>query len=267
MLTATGSVVTRLFYWQTTRASDHGELDEHRVRAGGADRGADRGDSSTNRLRCWGDSAVVVPARDATAALDRCSRPRATGDRAALLGGGRSARYLAGLMDPFVSLLEIHKLMYFMQEAGEPLRLRYTKALYGPYAENLRQVLAHVEGHFLTGYADGGDAPGKQLELVPGASKDALAFLEAHPDTKARFDRVAELVQGFETPFGMELLATVHWVAVHDGARTVAEAIDAVYLWNDRKRAFEPRQIHVAWVVLDAGGWLRVEPAAARMPC
>jgi O-acetyl-ADP-ribose deacetylase (regulator of RNase III) len=191
--------------------------------------------------------------------------PTMTPGRAVLVG--LIERYLAGLMDPFVSLLEIHKLMYFMQEAGEPLRLRYTKALYGPYAENLRQVLAHVEGHFLTGYADGGDAPGKQLELVPGASKAALAFLDGHPDTKARFDRVAELVQGFETPFGMELLATVHWVAVHDGARTVAEAIDAVYLWNDRKRAFEPRQIHVAWDVLDAGGWLRVEPAAARMPC
>ena len=38
-----------------------------------------------------------------------------------------------------------------MQETGEPLRLRYTKALYGPYAENLRQVLAHLEGYFLTG--------------------------------------------------------------------------------------------------------------------
>ena len=164
-----------------------------------------------------------------------------------------------------MSLLEIHKLMYFMQEAGEPLRLRYTKALYGPYAENLRQVLAHVEGHFLTGYADGGDAPDKQLELVPGASKDALAFLETHPDTKARFDRVAELVQGFETPFGMELLATVHWVAVHDGARTIDKAVDAVYQWNDRKRVFEPRQIQLAWDVLDAGGWLRAESAAARI--
>ena len=32
-------------------------------------------------------------------------------------------RYLAGLMDPFVSLLEVHKLLYFMQEAGQPLRL------------------------------------------------------------------------------------------------------------------------------------------------
>jgi O-acetyl-ADP-ribose deacetylase (regulator of RNase III) len=189
--------------------------------------------------------------------------PAMTPGRAVLIG--LIERYLAGLIDPFVSLLEIHKLMYFMQEAGEPLRLRYTKALYGPYAENLRQVLAHVEGHFLTGYADGGDAPDKQLELVPGASKDALAFLEAHPETKARFDRVAELVQGFETPFGMELLATVHWVAAHDGARTADDAVAAVYQWNDRKRVFEPRQIQLAWDVLAAGGWLRSEPLAAHM--
>ena len=50
-------------------------------------------------------------------------------------------RYLGGLMDPFVTLIEIHKLMYFMQEAGEPLRLNYAKHHYGPYADNLRHVL------------------------------------------------------------------------------------------------------------------------------
>ncbi len=49
-------------------------------------------------------------------------------------------RYLGGLMDPFVTLLEAHKLMYFMHEAGEPLRSRYAKAPYGPYAENLTHV-------------------------------------------------------------------------------------------------------------------------------
>ncbi|MBC7974636.1 MAG: macro domain-containing protein [Myxococcales bacterium] len=195
--------------------------------------------------------------------VSSATAPAMTPGRAVLVG--LIERYLAGLMDPFVSLLEIHKLMYFMQEAGEPLRLRYAKAHYGPYAQNLGHVLSHVEGHFLTGYADGGDAPGKRLELVPGASKNALAFLEAHPDTKARFDRVAGLVQGFESPFGMELLATVHWVAAHDGARTVDEAIDAVYQWNDRKRAFEPRQIQVAWDVLGAGGWLGAESVAAQM--
>jgi hypothetical protein len=38
-------------------------------------------------------------------------------------------RYLGGLMDPFVTLLEVHKLLYFLQEAGENLRLRYAPGL------------------------------------------------------------------------------------------------------------------------------------------
>ena len=56
--------------------------------------------------------------------------PKMTAGRAALLG--LMSEYLRGLMDPFVTLLEVHKLMYFMQEAGEPLKLRYVQAPYGP---------------------------------------------------------------------------------------------------------------------------------------
>ena len=99
--------------------------------------------------------------------------------------------------------------MYFMQEAGQPLRLTYAKAAYGPYAENLRHVLHAVEGHLISGYADGGDAPNKQIELVPGATAEAEAFLNDDHEAKPRLDRVAELVEGFETPFGLELLSTV----------------------------------------------------------
>lgn len=120
--------------------------------------------------------------------------------------------YLDGLLDPFITLLEVHKLMYFMQEAGEPLRLKYRKAPYGPYAGNLRHVLNAIEGHLISGYADGGDVPDKPLELVPGAVEDATAFLRQHPDTRAHFDKVAALVKGFESSFGLELLSTVHWV-------------------------------------------------------
>ena len=97
--------------------------------------------------------------------------PQMTAARAALVG--LMQRYLAGLMDPFVSLLEVHKLLYFMQEAGESLQLRYVKALYGPYAENLRHLLLSVDGHMVSGYTDGIDDPEKQLELVPGAVTDA----------------------------------------------------------------------------------------------
>ena len=117
--------------------------------------------------------------------------PKMTAGRAALVE--LMQRYLGGLLDPFVTLLEVHKLMYFMQEAGEPLRLQYVKHHYGPYAENLRHVLKAVEGHLIAGYADGGDAPDKPLTLVPGAVEDAKDYLDQHDISRARFERVTKL--------------------------------------------------------------------------
>ncbi|MGP6156891.1 MAG: macro domain-containing protein [Vulcanimicrobiaceae bacterium] len=168
-------------------------------------------------------------------------------------------RYLAGLLDPFVSLLEVHKLMYFMQEAGQALRLRFTKAPYGPYAENLRHVLHAVEGHLMAGYSDGGDAPNKRLELVPGAVPETMQFLEDDAASKARFAKVADLVAGFESPFGLELLSTVHWVVTREGASDPDDVIAHVYEWNERKKTFSPRQIELALDVLRSKGWLHSE--------
>jgi O-acetyl-ADP-ribose deacetylase (regulator of RNase III) len=180
--------------------------------------------------------------------------PSMTVGRAALLGLMR--RYLSAVMDPTVTLLEIHKLMYFMQEAGEPLRLNYQKAPYGPYAENLRHVLNHIEGYFISGYGDAGDQPDKPLELKLHASEQAEAFLAAHTETQNRFNRVADLIKGFETTFGMELLSTVHWVATHEQAATPEAAITKIHAWNPRKRMFEPRHIRLAWERLREAGWL-----------
>jgi O-acetyl-ADP-ribose deacetylase (regulator of RNase III) len=189
--------------------------------------------------------------------------PKMTEGRAALVG--LMQRYLAGLMDPFISLLEVHKLLYFMQEAGESsLRLRYAKAPYGPYAENLRHLLMSVEGYLTSGYTDGVDDPEKQLELVPGAIADADQFLTRHPDTQRRFERVADLVKGFETPFGLELLSTVHWVSTQEGATTSDKVIKATFEWNERKRRFSPQQITLAWNVLCDKGWLTSPRAASQ---
>jgi O-acetyl-ADP-ribose deacetylase (regulator of RNase III) len=167
------------------------------------------------------------------------------------------ASYLRGLMDPFVSLLEIHKLMYFLQESGEPLNLCYVKHYYGPYAKNLRHVLQNIDGWLLSGYGDGGEDPQKPLELVSGAHDRSERFLEAYPETRARLSRVANLVEGYEMPFTMELLATVHWVATRGEARTVSAAVDAVHTWNERKRKiFSARQIGIAFETLQKKGWI-----------
>lgn len=179
--------------------------------------------------------------------------PTMTAGRAALVELMR--RYLDGLLDPFVTLLEVHKLMYFLQEAGEPLQLRFKQALYGPYAENLSHVLKAIEGHLVSGYSDGGDAPDKPMKLVPGAAEEASAFLAAHEGARERFARVTELVEGFESPLGLELLSTVHWVTHRVPSAPKEEIVQQVYAWGARKKQFTPRQIGVAADVLRRKGW------------
>lgn len=180
--------------------------------------------------------------------------PQMTAGRAALVE--LIQQYLRGLLDPHVTLLEVHKLLYFLQECGEPLRLNYAKAPFGPYAENLRHVLNYVEGYFISGYADGGDKPTKELQLVPGAIEDAEKFLSDHQKTSENIKKVGALVDGFESAFGLELLATVHWLITKENADTLDKIIDGTYRWNAHKRQFSPRQIEIAAKRLVNQGWV-----------
>ncbi len=205
----------------------------------------------------------------------RVYEPRAQADRAAArvapsapeITPGRAAlvalmdRYLGGLLDTTITLLELHKLMYFLQASGEPLRLRYARAPYGPFAENLGHVLRAIEGHLVSGYADGGDAPGKALHLVDGAVERANEHLAERADTRERLARVQDLVGGFETPFGLELLSSVHWVIENDQPASGAQVVERMYAWNERKRQFSVRQIELAMEVLARKGWVRPFPA------
>ncbi len=216
----------------------------------------------TDALSGLEDVEVVVfePTEGAPAKLPNMKMPRMTPGRAALIG--LMHRYVAGLLDPFVTLLELHKLMYFMQAAGEPLELRYNKGHYGPYAENLRHVLNEIEGHFVAGYEDGGDAPHKQLDVVDGAYEEAERMLQDRPQTLLHFQRVSQLVEGFESPFGLELLASVHWIQAADPELTHDQVVAALHRWNPAKRKFSERQVAIAERVLGEYGWVDRGPTA-----
>jgi len=168
--------------------------------------------------------------------------------------------YLRNPLDRFdssVTLLEIHKLMYFMQVAGQSLKLSFVEERYGPYARNLRQALRKFEGHMVSGCA-GSDAFGRQLELVPGSVEDAAAFLAKHSATHKHFDRVVELVAGFESPRGLELLSKVHWIACKQRAKTMDAIAERVYAWNEGKKRVPQWQIGIAAEALSNKGWMNV---------
>ncbi len=194
----------------------------------------------------------VVP--DAKGMVNRTNLPKLTTAKGAFVG--LMDRYLSGLMDATVTLLEIYKLAYLLEVSGEPLRLEFAKGPYGPYSENLRHMINDMEGHYILGYGDGGNSPEKPIELIDGAAEKAKAVLRDHPETLARFERVSRLIEGFESPYGMELLSTVHWVADRDGAATIGEAVRMVHSWNQRKTMFTPHQIGAAWKRLRELDWL-----------
>ena len=192
-------------------------------------------------------------------------RPVLTPGKAALVGMvDRYSRMGVG-----VSLIEVQKLMYLLQEAGENLNLRFERARYGPYADNLRHVLKAVEGHYLSGFGDGSakvhDA--ETIQVLPNAAVEADAILGVNPGVVERMDRVIRVVDGFESPYGLELLASVHWVAVRDeqGATDDLDlAVRRIQAWNSRKqRMFTKDHIATAMQRLRDHGWLAQQPAFA----
>jgi uncharacterized protein YwgA len=173
-------------------------------------------------------------------------------------------------LDYSLSKIEVQKLCYFAQCAGQPLKLEFIKNQYGPYAPKLRHVLTHIDGHYVQGVGDH-DRAETELSLLPGALEEAAGFLANHADAFQRMERVGKLIEGFETPLGMELLATVHWVAIH---QCRGEGVDCVIrgiedwdsenpAWNERKKSLMTRQqVEVALKRLADGGWLDSQAVA-----
>lgn len=167
---------------------------------------------------------------------------------------------LYGIPGYELTKLEIQKLAYFLQEAGEPLKLPYVKHKYGPYAHNLNHVLKNIEGHYIRGYGDGtSKAESAAIYVLPEGRDAAQAFLDNEPQAQKRLERVSNLIFGYETPYGMELLTTVHWVATKETNPAVdsEQAIFLIHEWSERKRnLLKPQHIRKAWQRLHDQNWL-----------
>lgn len=181
------------------------------------------------------------------------TKPKMTAGRAAVIkvmSVYREMRYA-------LSQIEVQKLTYFLVRGGQDLGLEFKKHNYGPYAQALRHVLTKMDGAYLRGVGDG--TRPAEITIIPAALEDAERFLVSHEDdvTAERVQRVARLIEGFETPYGMELLATTYWVSMEEPrAASVHEIVERGHAWNARKRQImTPAHIKVAHDRLVAEGW------------
>ena len=158
---------------------------------------------------------------------------------------------LLKLIDEYLSLgnitlskLEIQKLLYFLQVCGQPLRLKFVKHKFGPYDQAVEHVLDDLDQHYIIGFGDRSTAT--RIRLKKGVVEEVNAMLATDAETQERLSKVLELIEGFETSFGIELLATVHWVITQEAVENDEEAFNAVQKWNARKQKLFPRE-HVVF--------------------
>lgn len=167
------------------------------------------------------------------------------------------------------SLLEIQKLAWFLARVigrnplGDPLQLQFKAHRYGPYANNLTHLLNAMDGSYLQSDKRIPDSKpfdviwfneAKKQELAVYLQTEAKAFLPILEQTTA-------LIDGFESPYGMELLATVDWLIAEEGCAPTLSALreglhrwPAGTLWGERKaRLFDDRSLQIALTRLQQG--------------
>lgn len=149
-----------------------------------------------------------------------------------------------------ISELEIQKLAYFLQVFGAPMRLTFVRGTFGPYAPALSRTLDSLEGHHLTGL---GDRSARVTEFAPinlilDSVDAAERLVNDHPADLQRLTSLLELLEGFETPYSLELLATVHFASGHEPKTAEpADLADRVVSWSLRKaRMFTAKHVELA---------------------
>lgn len=158
------------------------------------------------------------------------------------------------------SLLEVQKLAYFLDrcirsmELQDPLGLRFMANRYGPYADSLRHLLNALDGSYLHCHRRINDAsPTETIWFDEGMRERVSAYLGSEcRQYLPALEKTCEMIDGFESPLGMELLATVDWLLEHERCQPVVSAVrEGLAHWPDRAgrrklRLFDDRLIAIA---------------------
>lgn len=148
------------------------------------------------------------------------------------------------------SLFAANKLAYFLQESGENLRLTFTAHHYGPYSVQLNHVLGAVNGVYLVGLEQNQAKAFEPLQLNYNRYEEVERFIQTKVNAfqRSRLQSVLKLIQGFESTYSLELLASVDYASKQAGVENVGQVQEAIQKWNPRKaHLFQPEHIELAY--------------------
>lgn len=148
--------------------------------------------------------------------------------------------------------LEVQKLCWFLERViqrlgiPDPLDLRFTADKYGPYSDRLRHLLNGLDGSYL--HCDKRLSDASPTDTI-WFDEDRRQYLEtylAQPDIRhltVVLDQASALIDGFQSPMGMELLATVDWLIQRENCEpTIAGIREGLSRWPAGQETAERKQ-------------------------
>lgn len=147
------------------------------------------------------------------------------------------------------SLFVANKLAYFLQRSGEALKLEFKPHHYGPYAIQLNHLLVYLNGVYLKGMEQNQIKPFEPLIINYNKINEVNKYIEHQLsfEQKSRLQNVLKLINGFESTFSLELLATVDYIQQTKKTKNLELLVKEIKGWNSRKaNLFEERHIEIA---------------------
>lgn len=189
-----------------------------------------------DKLQSLSDCEVIVyePGFSMETKTDvKAVQPKLTHARAMLL----YLFYKYKALDYSLNMLVSQKLAYFLQRFGEQLRLRYEKGWYGPFAPNLNKVLVYLNGYYIH-YKKEDNSPANTIKLEMSKQKEVLDYIKQNisEEQKQKLNNVSLLIDSFETPFSLELLATVDFILKANPEYTPEVILENIQNWTHRKK-------------------------------
>lgn len=164
------------------------------------------------------------------------------------LGRAIFLKAIAELETPFdraLDRLSLQKIAYFLQVLGVSLNLDFNKNLYGPYSDALKKAIVALENDYklIAGFQTE-----REAHVTSAGYAAAEDFLKTNEHSETVIENLAKLVDGFETPYGLELLSTVHKIATSSGGSDIGRITsEMLALERNKRHVFPEDEIRLAF--------------------
>jgi hypothetical protein len=120
--------------------------------------------------------------------------------------------------------------------------MEFKQGYYGPYSSRARFLLDAMNGYYIRGMEQMDAKPFEALELLPGKRPELNAYIEENLSVrqKGNLKKLTELIDGFQTAYGMELLASVDYIRRKYQVHSSEKIATQLALWSDRKAQLFP---------------------------